>query len=98
MDIKTHTTDFGETFIEAPFNEKFVYGIRKMGGRWSESVLAWVVDEKHTEAVRELLQDVYGGSVVRKSLTTALQDEKNRLLARIEEIDQSLAAIMGVQP
>jgi len=43
-----------------PYDEEFVWGAKSMGGRWYPPLKAWVFPARKADAVRDLVEEVYG--------------------------------------
>lgn len=57
MQIKITEKD-GRASIESPYNPNFVSRIKKMGGKWDGK--SWTVDARNIDAVRAVMQEIYG--------------------------------------
>ena len=49
-----------KALIYSPYNPDFVSQLKAMGGRWDASRQCWVVNAQATDAVRQVMREVYG--------------------------------------
>lgn len=50
----------GELLVQSPYCQEFVWGARRIGGRWDKGLRAWRFAEEQRGLVRDLLIEVYG--------------------------------------
>lgn len=59
QEFKIETHD-GKADVYTPYNEVFIYEVKRLGGRWNSDDKCWTVNEKAVEDVRNLMQDIFG--------------------------------------
>lgn len=62
----------GKLYVTTPYNSKYVYGAKKLGGKWKPALKVWAFDSRDDDKVRALLLEVYGSDgTVSGDLVTA---------------------------
>ncbi len=73
MNMKIKLKD-GKANVYTPYNPDFVKKIKGIGNaKWNSSEKCWVVPETAIEAVREIMDEVYGYSDIKENETVTLK-------------------------